>query len=323
MKVAVVADIHGNATAFKAVLENAGKIDMVWCIGDVVGYGPDPVECIDLLRSMPHICVAGNHDANVIGCTNAGLFNSDALAVCRWTSSQLDRDQIAFLKNLPLKAEPSLNMLNTLLVHGAPGKGSGVENDSIENAGVDNETRAAVAVEASDIIVSSLETLNEAVDEIYDETSKGSLNVDELRIPTFGTPAPNADTSQKAKLWEYVTSTWQAEEILSTTPYTTIFVGHTHVPLLFEKRAKEEVEFVLMEEGETMQLELVSSKYLINPGSIGQPRDADPRASFILFDTDTGVIEYRRIEYEIDEVLDRILSAGLPPDLGSRLKKGL
>jgi predicted phosphodiesterase len=273
MKVAIVADIHSNATAFKAALDDVGKVDMVWCVGDIVGYGPDPVECIDIIRAIPHICIAGNHDVCVAGGPDDGRFNQDALAACEWSRSKLDDDHKAFLLDLPLEAEP---VQDVLLVHGAPGS-----SNTNDDTGTNYETPG---------------------------------NPDD--IETNG-------ASRTAKLWEYITSTWQAEEILSVTPFKLIFVGHTHVPLLFKKSENKEVEFLPLIAGESVKLDLVSNKYLINPGSVGQPRDGDARAGFMLFDTDSSVIEYRRVEYAVEEVLDRIRSGGLPLSLGKRLEKGL
>ena len=105
MRYALLADIHGNLTAFKAVLrdiEEKGGMDELWCLGDIVGYGPDPSACIAQLRDYPHRCVAGNHDWAAVGKVDISDFNPDAAEACRWTGKQLSADDIAYLESLPL-----------------------------------------------------------------------------------------------------------------------------------------------------------------------------------------------------------------------------
>lgn len=119
MRYAIIGDIHANLAAFNAVLadiEDQGGIAKIWCLGDVVGYGPEPHQCIELLRQKDHICVAGNHDWAAISKTDITEFNPDAATACQWTSSQLDDSDIDYLSNLPLTAEEG----DFLLVHGSP-----------------------------------------------------------------------------------------------------------------------------------------------------------------------------------------------------------
>ncbi len=119
MRYAIIADIHANLTAFIAVLEDIerqGKVGKIWCLGDVVGYGPDPHECIELLRQTDHVCVAGNHDWAAIGKIDTDDFNPDAAAACQWTSQQLTPADIEYLENLPLVIEED----EFTLVHGSP-----------------------------------------------------------------------------------------------------------------------------------------------------------------------------------------------------------
>ena len=119
MRFAVIADIHGNLTAFEAVLADMnsnGDIGEVWCIGDVVGYGPDPSGCIALLRQYPHICVAGNHDWAAIGKVDIEDFNPHAAAACRWTGRHLTAEDVEYLENLPL----TLVKDDFTIVHGSP-----------------------------------------------------------------------------------------------------------------------------------------------------------------------------------------------------------
>jgi len=119
MRYAVIADIHSNLTAFTAVLddiERRGGVDEVWCLGDVVGYGPDPHQCIELLRQHKHVCVAGNHDWAAIGKIDTSDFNSDAADACHWTAEQLAPEDIQYLDSLPLVVERG----DFTLVHGSP-----------------------------------------------------------------------------------------------------------------------------------------------------------------------------------------------------------
>jgi predicted phosphodiesterase len=119
MRCAIIADIHANLTAFNTVLddiEQRGGVEEVWCLGDVVGYGPDPQECIARLRQTNHICVAGNHDLAAIGKIDTSVFNPDAAAACHWTGKQLDSEDVEYLSNLPLVIEKD----DFTLVHGSP-----------------------------------------------------------------------------------------------------------------------------------------------------------------------------------------------------------
>ncbi len=119
MRYAIIGDIHANLTAFTAVLddiERRGKVEKVWCLGDVVGYGPDPHACIELLRQTDHVCVAGNHDWAAIGKIDTAQFNPDAAASCHWTARQLSSADVEYLGNLPLVIQED----DFTLVHGSP-----------------------------------------------------------------------------------------------------------------------------------------------------------------------------------------------------------
>jgi len=119
MRYAILGDIHSNLVAFEAVLEDIevrGGVSEIWCLGDVVGYGPEPHACIELLRRYNHVCVAGNHDWAAIGKIDISDFNPDAAEACRWTAQQLTAEDIIYLQNLPL----SLKQGDFVLVHGSP-----------------------------------------------------------------------------------------------------------------------------------------------------------------------------------------------------------
>ncbi|MFC1987283.1 metallophosphoesterase family protein [Chloroflexota bacterium] len=119
MRCAIISDIHANLAAFKAVLEEInrqGGVEKLWCLGDVVGYGPDPHECIEILCQTNHVCVAGNHDWAAVGKIDTNAFNPDAALACHWTAQQLSATDIEYLTSLPLTVQEG----DFTLVHGSP-----------------------------------------------------------------------------------------------------------------------------------------------------------------------------------------------------------
>jgi predicted phosphodiesterase len=119
MRYAIIADIHANLAAFMAVLvdiKEQGGVEELWCLGDIIGYGPDPHQCIELLRQTNHICVAGNHDLAAIGEIETNQFNPDAVVACGWTARQLTPRDVVYIKDLPLVIEKD----EFTLVHGSP-----------------------------------------------------------------------------------------------------------------------------------------------------------------------------------------------------------
>ncbi|MDP6126629.1 MAG: metallophosphoesterase family protein [Dehalococcoidales bacterium] len=119
MRYAIVSDIHANLAAFSAVLDHIGHqggVEKVWCLGDVIGYGPDPNECIEKLRQTDHVWVAGNHDLGAIGKISTNEFNPDAAASCHWTGRQLSSEDVEYIENLPLVIEEG----DFTLAHGSP-----------------------------------------------------------------------------------------------------------------------------------------------------------------------------------------------------------
>ncbi len=244
MRYAIIGDIHANLTAFTAVLEDIkrqGGAEKVWCLGDVVGYGPDPHECIELLRQFKHICVAGNHDWAAIGKVSTDTFNPDAAAACHWTAQQLSSSDIEYLENLPLVIEDD----GFTIVHGSP----------------------------------------------------------------------------REPIWEYLISTGIARENFGYFKSQFCLVGHSHRPLVF----------VLDESGNcsaggflpNVKLALGESRLIINPGSVGQPRDGDPQASYAMYDSQTRLLRLYRIPYDVEATQDRMVERGLPMRLVARLGYGV
>jgi diadenosine tetraphosphatase ApaH/serine/threonine PP2A family protein phosphatase len=241
MRYAILTDVHGNLDAFQAViadLEERGGFGMIWCLGDMVGYGPQPSECLKLLQEYEHLCVAGNHDWACIGKISIMEFNSAAAAACEWTEKELSSEEIAYLAGLP----EIITTGDFTLVHGSP------------------------------------------------------------RNP----------------LREYLISDLDAEENLAyfDTPYC--LIGHTHVPLIFEKN--DGMVFSRLVEG--TQVKLADNRLFINPGGVGQPRDNDPRAAYALYDSELQVIEHFRVAYDIKAAQEKMSRAGLPLQLIERLSYG-
>ncbi|MGE5308426.1 MAG: metallophosphoesterase family protein [Deltaproteobacteria bacterium] len=240
MRYGIFSDIHSNREALDTVLSafDSEDIDMFFCVGDIVGYGAQPVDCIARVRNIPAIFIAGNHDQAVAGLFPIELFNPDAREAVDWTRDRLSREDIAFLSGLRLvyRDEP------LTLVHG---------------------------------------TLDEPAE------------------------------------FHYLTDISAAKATFALLETEVCFVGHTHVAEVYEQ------------DGTDISLRLPGTvelgggrRYIVNVGSVGQPRDGDPRASYCVFDTEKRTIEMRRVEYDARSAARKIIDAGLPPFLGDRLLYG-
>jgi diadenosine tetraphosphatase ApaH/serine/threonine PP2A family protein phosphatase len=240
VKLAIVSDIHGNLEALETVLEDLTRegVEAVACLGDFVGYGAAPNECIERTRPRIEVAVAGNHDLAACGRLKLGYFNPDAAAAARWTEGVLTPEHHAYLAGLPL----TLHWRGALLVHASP-------------------------------------------------TDPGD--------------------------WNYVLSPADAEVELRAFEEPLCFIGHSHFPGTFahdgEKVRYSREPDVAIAKGH---------RYLVNVPSVGQPRDGDPRAGYLLWDTDAGHMRHVRLEYDLAGARQRILDAGLPKFLGDRLQWG-
>jgi len=245
MRYLVISDIHANLTAFETVLQDAGKLgedyDFVWCLGDVVGYGPDPNECVDLLKSMPHLCLAGNHDWAALGRLDIRTFNADARKAVTWTRETLTDENLAFLEALPT----TFVLGQFTLAHGSP----------------------------------------------------------------------------REPVWEYILDPLIAS--LNLTYYQTPYclVGHTHTPIIF-KQTENKNECQAIPSQANVRVKLDGARQIINPGSVGQPRDSDPRAAYAILDAEQMIWEHRRIPYDINAVQERMRKADMPERLITRLEHG-
>jgi predicted phosphodiesterase len=242
MRIALLSDVHGNLPAFEAVLADVDSTDAeeIWCLGDLVGYGAQPDECVELARTRCELCLAGNHDLVVTGEIDIADFSSSAAAAAQWTRENIGAAALEFLRTL----RPELGGKAIGLYHASP------------------------------------------------------------RDP----------------VWEYVLSSWQADECMDLMEARVGAVGHSHVALWFQRTGEGQVEGGMAEGG--LERDLSEGEWLLNPGGVGQPRDGDPRAAWLLLDTEGWSAQWRRVEYPIEQAASAIEEAGLPMVLAQRLYTG-
>lgn len=242
MRILVISDLHANITALEAVLKDAGPTDEIWCLGDLVGYGPDPNQVVEKVRDMPQLtCILGNHDVAVIGRMPFETFNGDARRSLNWTEKVLNADNVNFLRALPQNTKVRGQ---ATLAHGSP------------------------------------------------------------RDP----------------LWEYVLNTLSARLNFDHFDTPWCFVGHSHIQCLF--RLEEATDRVFLETIKVDQAIELSPRMILNPGSVGQPRDRDPRAAYAIYDSAACTWTPRRVAYNVAEVQARIRAAKLPEKHALRLSEG-
>jgi predicted phosphodiesterase len=242
MLVAVLSDIHGNRHALEAVLDDvasSGATDL-WCLGDVVGYGADPNDCVRLVAENAALCLAGNHDLAVTGDLSMEEFSRGAALAARWTQEVLAPDAMAFLSGLASQGEAG----PVGLYHGSP------------------------------------------------------------RDP----------------VWEYVVSALLAELCFDVQRQRVALVGHSHVALSFVRADGRPATGERRRIGDVQEIE--EGEWLLNPGSVGQPRDGDPRAAWLLLDTERWRAEWRRTPYDVAGAAASIRAARLPESLAERLEYG-
>jgi len=238
VKVVILSDIHSNLAALlKAFqyIENL-KPDKIVCLGDIVGYGPRPNECVELIQQKCQISLMGNHDHAVLGLTDTYHFNQHAREAINWTRRALTIQNKAYLENLTFSHHEN----EILYVHSTP------------------------------------------------------LHPEE---------------------WHYILSEYEARQYFPQIKQRLCFVGHSHIPLVFSSADPPVFD-------EELDLSDKNKHYIINVGSIGQPRDGDPRLCFAIYDTDSGILNYVRLQYPIQETYDEILENKLPAFLAMRLFAG-
>ncbi len=240
-RIGIFSDIHGNLHALESVLGELDKedLDYLLCCGDVVGYGGNPNECVEILRERNIPTLAGNHDYAALGQVDITYFNDIARAAIVWTREELTQDNLGWLKELPL----SIEMDEMLFVHASP---------------------------------------------------------------------------QDPENWNYIITMGQARIGFQHFQQMICFIGHSHTPFIVENNHGE------LGCPETPRVQCRNNcRYLVNVGSVGQPRDRNPEACYTIFDRETRTIEIKRIPYDMSGAQETILSRGLPKELAERLAYGL
>jgi predicted phosphodiesterase len=241
MRILVISDIHANLTALEAVVADAGEIDATWCLGDLVGYGPDPNECVDRLGELPNVtCLIGNHDAAALDKINIDTFNPEARLAVLWTQNTLTPENKDYL----LKLEDHQVIGDVTIAHGSP----------------------------------------------------------------------------RQPVWEYLLDTRTATQNFDFFNTSFCFVGHSHLPVIYQMAdGRQWADLIIPEPETTRQL---IPRAILNPGSVGQPRDRDPRAAYAIFDPNNLTWEPCRVEYDIASVQARMQAAELPQRHITRLSSG-
>lgn len=241
MRILVISDIHANLAAFQAVLEDAkDKWDRIWCLGDLVGYGPDPNECVALLREHDHLSLSGNHDWAVLGQLDISSFNAEARKAINWCRQKINKETEDYLRTLPPKTE--------------------VEGFTLAHA------------------------------------------------------------SPRHPVWEYILDYETAAANFAHFDTAYCLVGHTHAAAIFEQDADENINLYLPVYDAAVPLQI--NRLIINPGSVGQPRDSDPRAAYSLLDTEAMSWRHCRVPYPIAETQEKMRRYNLPSRLVARLEYG-
>jgi predicted phosphodiesterase len=244
MKYGVLGDIHANLSALETVLAclEAAQVDVLISVGDVVGYGAAPSQCVALLREHEVVTVLGNHDAACSGRLDDGHFNPYARAAVSWTRENLDVSELEWLRELPLQ----VTLEHCQVAHG---------------------------------------------------------------------------TIHRPELFDYLLSVTDADPSLDVLERPVGFVGHSHVPLTVmrfeDMKGKTAYSF------ETLVDLAQTTHAVVNAGSVGQPRDEDPRTCYVVYDSDTREVRFHRADYDIDREANRIRRAGLPAMLADRIRLGV
>jgi len=240
MRYGIISDIHGNLEALHAVLEACRRqnIEKSLCVGDIVGYGANPRECLAALMEIQAVCVAGNHDWAVVGKLDASYFLEDGKEAIHWTRNALSMEMIALMASLNLECHNE----DLIMVHSSPFQ-------------------------------------------------------------------PEAFT--------YLRDVETAGQAFQVMKQPICFIGHTHVPKVFAKRNDRIIQTNMLE------FEIAPDcQYIVNVGSVGQPRDGNPMAAYCIYDTDMQMIEIKRTKYNIKLAQRKIIEAGLPEFLAQRLTHG-
>ncbi len=240
MRYAIISDVHGNIESLERAFSLMEPEDQVLCLGDIVGYGPNPNECIALLRTRLQHAVLGNHDLAALENFGVEYFNDAARAAIAWTQKVLNDESRAWLNSLSYE----IRYPDFLMVHGAP-----------------------------------------------------------------------------VNYFEYILDKRTASKAFALTDAPLVFIGHTHIAEYWVSEPDGTVGHRHMQHGGELRLE-EGRRYIVDVGSIGQPRDLNPEASFVFYDPQSRKVEWVRYPYPIREVQDKIHEAHLPEYLAMRLESG-
>lgn len=243
MRIVIVSDIHANYVALETVLAAAGSYDQLWNLGDTIGYGPRPNECVAAMRQHASIMIAGNHDLACLGKLDLSDFNPDARTANIWNGQQLTPEHRAAIEVLPPQHRVDDRFL---IAHGSP----------------------------------------------------------------------------REPVWEYLLTAEQARQNFGLFENQVCLIGHSHIPLIFFLNDGRCRGPALPEAGTQIELR-PDTRYFINPGSVGQPRNQDPRAAYAVLDTEAGTLRFNRIEYDIGKTQRQMRDAHLPQALIRRLEYGM
>jgi diadenosine tetraphosphatase ApaH/serine/threonine PP2A family protein phosphatase len=240
MRYAIVSDIHGNLESLQRAFSLLRDDDTVLCLGDIVGYGPNPNECVRLIRDRATQTVLGNHDVAAIDNFGVEYFNDAARRAIEWTQTVIERDVLEWLNSLSYE----IRQPGYLLVHGAP-----------------------------------------------------------------------------VHYFEYLLDKRHAKGAFERTDAPLIFVGHTHIAEWYALEVDGSISHAHMQQGGELHLE-PGKRYIIDVGSVGQPRDLNREPCFVFFDDEERTVQWVRYDYPIGEVQQKIVDAELPHALAARLDVG-
>lgn len=237
---AVLSDVHSNIEALDAALALTREDDTILCLGDIVGYGPNPNECVAKIRALAKATVLGNHDVAAIDNFGLNYFNPAAREAMRWTQRVINAESKEWLNSLGYE----FRLPEFLLVHGAP-----------------------------------------------------------------------------KNYFEYILDKAGAARAFAATDAPIVFIGHTHIAEYYTLEGDGSISHKHLQQGGEVVLD-PDRRYIINVGSVGQPRDLNPRASFGLYDSETRTLDIVRFDYPVARVQEKIASAHLPEALARRLLFG-
>ncbi len=241
MTCAIISDIHANLEALQAVLQDIEnyKVDKIHCLGDIIGYGCNPIECLNLITRHCDIKLMGNHEYIVLGLLNLEHLNDIARASIELTQKQLSDRELSILADLDMDAE----IENACLVHASP---------------------------------------------------------------------------YEPEEWHYILTIPEAKRAFESFDQSLCFVGHSHLPRIFSHYPNRECSSRV---GHDLDLD-TECRYLVNVGSVGQPRDNDARACYVIYDTTEQQIQYHRVEYDVKLTQTKMMEANVPLMLVERLEIG-